>query len=67
MCLINLEIGLMTPPFGLLLFVMKGAAKDVTFHEIHMAAMPFVIIDIIVIGLLLAFPILATGVVKYLM
>ena len=67
MCLINLEIGLMTPPFGLLLFVMKGAAKDVTFHEIYMAATPFVIIDIVVIGLLLAFPILATGVVKYLM
>lgn len=59
-CLINLEIGLMTPPFGLLLFVMRGHAKDVPMQAIYRAVMPFVFIDLIVIGLMLAFPGIAT-------
>jgi tripartite ATP-independent transporter DctM subunit len=60
-CLLNLEIALMTPPFGLLLFVMKGAARTVPMHQIYWSAVPFIAIDLLVIGLLLAFPPLATG------
>jgi tripartite ATP-independent transporter DctM subunit len=59
-CLINLEVALLTPPFGLLLFVMKGAVPGVRMHEIYRAAMPFILIDIAVIGLLIAFPGIAT-------
>ncbi len=59
-CLINLEIGLMTPPFGLLLFVMRGQAKDVPMQAIYRSVMPFIVIDLIVIGLLLIFPGIAT-------
>lgn len=59
-CLINLEVALLTPPFGLLLFVMKGAAPGVRMHEIYRAVMPFVFIDLVVIGLLIAFPGIAT-------
>jgi tripartite ATP-independent transporter DctM subunit len=61
LCLINLEVALLTPPFGLLLFVMKGAAPDVTMQRVYKAAAPFVVIDIAVIGLLIAFPDLATA------
>jgi TRAP-type C4-dicarboxylate transport system permease large subunit len=60
-CLINLEVALLTPPFGLLLFVMKGAApKHVKMQQVYMAAVPFLVIDIAVIGLLIAFPGIAT-------
>jgi tripartite ATP-independent transporter DctM subunit len=59
-CLINLEVALLTPPFGLLLFVMKGAVPSVKMQQVYMAALPFIIIDIAVIFLLIAFPGLAT-------
>jgi len=59
-CLINLEVALLTPPFGLLLFVMKGAVPSARMHEIYRAAAPFILIDIAVIGVLIAFPGIAT-------
>jgi tripartite ATP-independent transporter DctM subunit len=59
-CLINLEVALLTPPFGLLLFVMKGAAPNVNMQQVYTAALPFLLIDIVVIGLLIAFPGIAT-------
>jgi tripartite ATP-independent transporter DctM subunit len=59
-CLINLEVALLTPPFGLLLFVMKGAVPSVRMQQVYMAALPFILIDIAVIFLLIAFPGLAT-------
>jgi len=55
--LVNLETALMTPPFGLLLFVMKGVAPaGTTFGRIYLAAAPFVVINVIVMALLLLFP-----------
>ena len=60
LCLINLEVALLTPPFGLLLFVMKGAAPQVNMQQVYLAALPFLVIDIAVIGLLIAFPGIAT-------
>jgi len=57
MFLINLEVGQETPPFGFLLFVMKGVAPPgTTMKEVYTAAIPFVIIDMAVIGLIFAFP-----------
>lgn len=55
--LINLQMALTTPPFGLLLFVMKGVAPpDVKMKEIYLSCLPFLIVDGIVLALLLAFP-----------
>lgn len=55
--LINLQIALTTPPLGLGLFVMKGVAPAGTkLTQIYRAAVPFVISDIVVIALLIAFP-----------
>jgi TRAP-type C4-dicarboxylate transport system permease large subunit len=62
--LINLEIGLMTPPFGLLLFVMQGVVPDVKMKAIYMAALPFVVIDIFAIGVLMVFPDIAMGLTR---
>jgi tripartite ATP-independent transporter DctM subunit len=61
MMLIALETGLITPPFGVTLFVMKGVAPpDITMADIWRAVTPYVIVDILCIGLVLVIPSLAT-------
>jgi tripartite ATP-independent transporter DctM subunit len=59
--LIALETGLITPPFGVTLFVMKGVAPpDVTMGDIWKAVTPYVIIDMLCIAIVLTFPVVAT-------
>ncbi|MEM1383548.1 MAG: TRAP transporter large permease [Pseudomonadota bacterium] len=59
--LLGLEISFTTPPFGLLLFVMKGVSPpDTTMRQIYLAALPFILCSLILVGLLIAFPPLAT-------
>jgi tripartite ATP-independent transporter DctM subunit len=59
--LLALEVGYTTPPFGLLLFVMKGVAPaGTTMREIYFAAAPFIACVLVLIGLIIAFPPLAT-------
>jgi tripartite ATP-independent transporter DctM subunit len=61
MMLIALETGLITPPFGVTLFVMKGVAPaDITMADIWKAVTPYVIVDILCIVLVLFMPFLAT-------
>lgn len=58
--LLALEISFTTPPFGLLLFVMKGVSPpDTTMREIYLAAMPFIACSSALVALLIAFPQLA--------
>jgi len=58
--LLALEISFTTPPFGLLLFVMKGVAPpDTTMRDIWMAAVPFIGCSLLLVGLLIVFPPLA--------
>ncbi|MGE0744242.1 MAG: TRAP transporter large permease subunit [Rhodospirillales bacterium] len=57
MMLIALEIGFTTPPFGLLLFVMKGVAPpDITMRQIYWAAAPFIGLEVATIALVMIFP-----------
>jgi C4-dicarboxylate transporter DctM subunit len=56
---VNLEVGLLTPPVGLNLYVVQGIAPDVPLVEILRDLAPFLIIDVILIVLLCAFPELA--------
>lgn len=59
--LITMEISLLTPPFGLLLYVMKGIAPfDVTIGQVVMSALPFIVIEVAVLALLIAIPEVAT-------
>ena len=59
--LLALEIGYTTPPFGLLLFVMKGVAPPgTTMRDIYLAGMPFIACVLLLIALIIAFPPLAT-------
>jgi tripartite ATP-independent transporter DctM subunit len=58
--LLSLEMGITTPPFGLVLFVVKGVApKYVTMMDVYKAGIPFLLCDLVVIILLLVFPALA--------
>ena len=58
--LINLEIAFTSPPFGLLLFVMKGVAPEGTsMEDIYRAAIPFILCDLLALALILLFPALA--------
>lgn len=58
--LINIEISPISPPFGLSLFVMQGVAPAGTrMTDIWKATMPFIILDIVALALVMAFPDLA--------
>lgn len=58
--LINIEMAMLTPPLGMNLYVMAGVApKGTTMGQIIAAAVPFIIIDVIAIALIMAFPIIA--------
>jgi tripartite ATP-independent transporter DctM subunit len=54
--LVQLELAGITPPFGVLLFVMKGVQQHLKIGEIYRAALPIVLIQIILIALLMIFP-----------
>ncbi len=63
--LITMEISLLTPPFGLLLYVMKGVAPfDVSIGAVIRSALPFIVIEIAVLILLILVPQVATWLPK---
>lgn len=57
---IVLEVGLITPPVGLNVFVIKGAAPDVPLTTIFRGIWPFMIAALLAIGVLIVFPQIAT-------
>jgi C4-dicarboxylate transporter DctM subunit len=56
---VNLEIGLVTPPVGLNLYVVKNIAPDIPMYQVLWGVTPFVIIDCLVIVILCIWPDLA--------
>ncbi len=57
---INMEIGLISPPVGLNLYVINGIAPDISLKTILKGSLPFVACMIIAIILLCVFPNIAT-------
>ena len=57
---INMEIGLISPPVGLNLYVINGIAPDISLRTILMGSLPFVACMLIAIVMLCLFPGLAT-------
>jgi len=58
--LLNIEMAMTTPPFGINLFVMKGVApRDTTMGDIYRAALPFLGCDLVAMALIIAFPAVA--------
>ncbi len=64
---INMEIGLITPPVGLNLYVINGIVPDVRLPTILKGALPFMVAMVLGIVLLGIFPKLATWLPTYLM
>jgi tripartite ATP-independent transporter DctM subunit len=59
--LICMQLGLLTPPFGLLLFTMKGVAPPaITMNQIYLAATPYIAMSILILILIFLFPLIAT-------
>ena len=56
MILVAIEMGLLTPPFGILLMVMKGAAPGTPLTTIYRAALPFILIELLVLALMILVP-----------
>ena len=57
------EIGLLTPPLGISVFVIKGALDDpgIALGDVFRGAAPFALIMALVLALIIAFPAIATG------
>ena len=64
---INMEIGLITPPVGLNLYVINGIVPDVPLATILNGALPFMVCMVVGIILLCLFPGIATWLPNYLM
>jgi len=61
---IAVEIGLLTPPFGIAVFVIKatlGKDSPIALKDIFAGALPFAIIMFIVLLVIIAFPLLTTA------
>jgi tripartite ATP-independent transporter DctM subunit len=62
---INLQIAFISPPVGFSLFYMQSVApKDVSTALIHRSAIPYVVIQLIVLAIVIAFPELANWLVR---
>ena len=62
---INLQTSFLTPPFGFALFYLRGVSPpEVTTSHLYRGVLPFIGIQLAMIALLIAFPVLATGLVN---
>jgi TRAP-type C4-dicarboxylate transport system permease large subunit len=56
----TVELGLIHPPVGMNVFVIKSVIKDVNMSTIFVGVLPFVVTDLIRLVILVLFPLLAT-------
>jgi C4-dicarboxylate transporter DctM subunit len=58
---INIEMGMITPPFGLNLFILKATLRDyTTMEDIVRGSLPFVLLLMVGLAVIMLFPSLAT-------
>ena len=55
----TVELGLIHPPVGMIVFVIKSVVQDVSFTTIFKGVLPFIITDLIRLLILISFPIIA--------
>lgn len=56
----TVELGLIHPPVGMNVFVIKSVVPELSFSKIFRGVAPFIITDFVRLALLVAFPVLAT-------
>jgi C4-dicarboxylate transporter, DctM subunit len=64
---IVMEMGLIHPPVGLNIFVIKNVAPDIPLRDVIWGVVPFVLLMLLAVVLISAFPVLATGLPDVLM
>jgi len=63
---VNLQTSFLTPPFGFALFYLKGIApKEIKIQSIYRGIIPFVILQLIGLILVMAFPQIALWLMRY--
>jgi C4-dicarboxylate transporter DctM subunit len=55
----TVELGLIHPPVGMNVFVIKSVIPDVSFSTIFVGVLPFIVTDLIRLVILISFPVLA--------
>jgi C4-dicarboxylate transporter, DctM subunit len=55
----TVELGLIHPPVGMIVFVIKSVVQDVSFTTIFKGVLPFIVTDLIRLIILISFPIIA--------
>jgi C4-dicarboxylate transporter DctM subunit len=55
----TVELGLIHPPVGMVVFVIKSVIQDLNFSTIFAGVLPFIVTDLIRLVILIAFPIIA--------
>jgi TRAP-type mannitol/chloroaromatic compound transport system permease large subunit len=59
---VNMQTSFMHPPFGFALFYLRGIApKEIKSSEIYWGAIPWVVLQVIMVAILIAFPQLVTA------
>jgi TRAP-type mannitol/chloroaromatic compound transport system permease large subunit len=57
----NLQTSFLTPPFGFALFYFRSVAPaSITTVDVYRGVIPFVLLQLMALGLIIAFPALAT-------
>lgn len=65
LALMVVEIGLITPPVGMNVYIINGMARDVPMAETFRGIVPFLLSDVVRVGLLVAFPGLSLWLVQF--
>jgi TRAP-type C4-dicarboxylate transport system permease large subunit len=63
--LIVVEVGLITPPVGMNLFVIQSMAPDIPIRETYRGVLPFVASDLARVVLLVMFPVITLYVLRF--
>lgn len=53
---VTVEMGLITPPIGMNVFIISGVARDVPLYKIFRGVLPFVLVMVLCLGILIIFP-----------
>lgn len=58
------EIGNITPPVGLNVFVVSTTCPEIPVREAFRGILPFFVVELVIVGLLIAFPVITLGLVR---
>jgi C4-dicarboxylate transporter DctM subunit len=63
---IIIELGMIIPPIGIIVFILHGIAPDIPMRTIFKGVMPFVLADLLLLTLIVLVPAIALGLPKLL-